>query len=581
MEVGQHTKTLPMRIKNLIIILFFLLGCKTAFAQVTTAFFEGERISSVNYIFKNQLTDSIAEKKLIQTVKQNFPVVPQTIIQILLLDAYTSKIKDLPEIKDAQYEVTPSQLGGVDITLTVVIGEIAKEPKEKSGLFVGEKDFPILYLDKKSLLTTKFALSQMIYTNNNSWYAQDDAMLAGNPLVSNPAGKGYTGWIEGWFSGGLYGITTVSKKNNLFLYGGLSYIVSGSAGRELFTDESRFLGDIEDGYVGFLGTKKYDSGSKLLYNFILGRKQFSVGQGFIIRNTASNGDNRAALQLNPRWATDFLGLGTLQYNNLLLQVFHLDPNELPLIDNKTKFNGVNLELGNKNSDKIGLMYLKIPESNFNYYTPTGAVFGREGLNVYNARYYKNRPAGESGLFYKGEFAYETNPNFDMEAYSGYVDLGWSFVKNTKTTVLRYRYAYFSGDNPNTEKYERWDPLLSGGNGEEWVIGANHFKIVQNSNIIVNQLQANFRPWSKIELVPQAMYLYAAQNNNIGGNPALSNLAHKEYGYEFNVSAKYFPSKKWYWHAHLAYTIPGEGAKIALNNDAKPWLSAMVFFRYSL
>lgn len=570
-----------MRIKNLIIILFFLLGCKTAFAQVTTAFFEGERISSVNYIFKNQLVDSIAEKKLIQTVKLNFPLVPQTIIQTILLDAYTSKIKDLPQIKDAQYEVTPSQLGGVDVTLTVVIGEIAKEPKEKSGLFVGEKDFPILYLDKKSLLTTKFALSQMLYTNNNSWYARDDAMLNGNPLVNNPAGKGYTGWIEGWFSGGLYGITTVSTKNNLYLYGGLSYIVSGSAGRELFTDESRFFGDIEDGYVGFLGTKKYDSGSKLLYNFILGRKQFSVGQGFIIRNTASNGDNRAALQLNPRWATDFLALGTLQYNNILLQVFHLDPNELPLIDNKTQFNGVNLELGNKNSDKIGLMYLNIPKSNSNYYTPTGGVFSREGLNVYNARYYKNRPAGESGLFYKGEFAYENNSNFNMEAYSGYVDLGWSFVKNTKTTVLRYRYAYFSGDNPNTEKYERWDPLLSGGNGEEWVIGANHFKIVQNSNMIVNQLQANFRPWSKIELVPQAMYLYAAQNNNIGGNPALSNLANKEYGYEFNVSAKYFPSKKWYWHGHLAYTIPGEGAKIALNNDAKPWLSAMVFFRYSL
>ena len=74
---------------------------------------------------------------------------------------------------------------------------------------------------------------------------------------------------------------------------------------------------------------------------------------------------------------------------------------------------------------------------------------------------------------------------------------------------------------------------------------------------------------------------AAQYNNIGGNPALSNLSNKEYGYEFNISAKYFPSKKWYWHGHLAYTIPGEGAKLALNNTAKPWLSAMVFFRYSL
>ena len=570
-----------MKIKYLILVFVFFLGGITAFGQVTTAFFEGERIASVNYIFKGQLSDSIAEKKIIETVKLNFPVVSQTIIQTILLDAYTSKIKDLPQIKEAQYEVTPSQSGGVDITLTVVIGEKVKEQKEKSGLLMGDKDFPILYLDKKSLLTTKFALSEMIYTNNNSWYAREDAMLNGNPLVNNPPGKGYTGWIEGWFSGGIYGITTISKKNNLFLYGGVSYIVSGSAGRELFTDESRFFGEIEDGYVGFLATKKYDSGSILLTNIIIGRKQFSIGQGFIIRNTASNGDNRAALQLNPRWATDFLGLGTLQYNKFLLQLFHLDPNELPIVDNETKFNGVNFEYGNKDSNKLGLMYLNVPESNFGYYTPTGDVFGRKGLNLYNFRYYKNKTAGQSGLFYKGEFAYETNSNFNMEAYAGYLDLGWNFVKNKKTTVFRYRYAYFSGDNPNTAKYERWDPLLSGGNGEEWVIGANHFKIVQNSNMIVNQLQANFRPWSKIELVPQAMYLYAAQNNNIGGNPALSNLANKEYGYEFNISAKYFPNKKWYWHGHLAYTIPGEGAKLALNNTAKPWLSAMVFFRYSL
>jgi len=572
-----------MRNSKILFFIFIVLTCNTISSQVTTAFFEGERISSVNYIFKNQLSDSIAEKKLIQTIKLSFPVVPQTIIQTILLDAYTSKINEISQIKDAQYEVTPSQFGGVDITLTVVLEEEVKDSQsqEKSGFFIDGKNFPILYLDKKSLLTTKFALSQMIYTNDNSWYARPDAMLNGNPLVNNPAGKGFTGWAEGWFSGGLYGITTISTKNNLFLYGGLSYIISGSAGRELFTDESRAFGDIEDAYIGFLGTKKYASDNKLLYNLILGRKQFSIGQGFILRNTASNGDNRAALQLNPRWATDFLALGTVKFNNFLLQVFHLDPNELPIVDSKTKINGVNIEVSSKEQTVIGLMYLNIPESKTKYYTPTGGIFGREGLNLYNLRYYKNNKTGEPGLFYKGEFAYETNSNFNMAAYSGYIDIGWSFSKSPSSPVLRYRYAYFSGDNPTTDKYERWDPLLSGGNGEEWVIGANHFKIVQNSNLIVQQLQMNIRPWKKIELVPQAMYLYAAQYNNIGGNPALSSLNNKEYGYEFNISTKYFPSKKWYWHGHLAYTIPGEGAKAALNNETKSWFSAMLFFRYSL
>jgi hypothetical protein len=185
----------------------------------------------------------------------------------------------------------------------------------------------------------------------------------------------------------------------------------------------------------------------------------------------------------------------------------------------------------------------------------------------------------AGLFFKGELGYETNSNFNMAAFAGYAEMGWSFAKHKGSPTLRYRYAYFSGDNPNTEQYERWDPLLTGGNGEEWVIGANHFKIVQNSNITVHQLQANIRPIPKIELVPQAIYMYASNNNNIGGNPALSTMAKKEYGTEFNITFKYFQSRRWYWHGHIAYTIPGAGVQDALGNSAKSWLSAMIFFRY--
>jgi hypothetical protein len=160
-------------------------------------------------------------------------------------------------------------------------------------------------------------------------------------------------------------------------------------------------------------------------------------------------------------------------------------------------------------------------------------------------------------------------------------MGWSFAKSPGAPTLKYRYAYFSGDNPNTEAYERWDPLLTGGNGEEWIIGANHFKIVQNSNIHVHQLQANIRPWPKIEFVPQAIYMLAAKHNNVGGNPALGYMPQKAYGSEFNVTVKYYRSKRWYWHGHLAYTIPGAGVKDALDNNAHSWLSAMLFVRYAL
>ena len=151
-----------------------------------------------------------------------------------------------------------------------------------------------------------------------------------------------------------------------------------------------------------------------------------------------------------------------------------------------------------------------------------------------------------------------------------------------TPALSYRLGYFSGDDPDTETYERWDPLLSGGNGEQWVQGANHFKVVQDSNVIAHRLQARFRPPPKVEVVPQLWVFQADSLNNIGGNPALTFLDDNEYGYEANVTVKWFASRNIYVHGHIAYTVPGEAAAgRARTATAEDWLSAMLFVRYAL
>lgn len=569
-----------MKNRLILAILILLSSRVKTFAQEGKIYDEGDKIQGVFFVFKNPLEDSLLQNNIRTKIERVFPVYPQTNIRTIIIDAYTARVRQLPEVADASYEIRPAQTGDLDLTLTITLADKLKVQKNSMGLFSGEKDFPLLYQDKKSLLTTKFAFSEMLYSNNNAWYSRDDVMLQGNPLVDQPAGKGYTGWIEGWASAGIYGITTLSAKQNIYLYGGANYIVSGSAGRELFTDKPRFFGAFDDAYGGILGTTALKNGSRFTYNVSAGRQQFSIGQGFIIRNTASNGSDRGALQLNPRWAADYLGLASIKYNNFLIQGFRLNPDELPVVDSKTIIHGINLEWGGKQSSQVGFSYLHVPHSLSNYYTPDGAIFSREGLQVYNLRYYRNRPTGVPGLMYKTEIAFETNTNYNMAAKAGYGELGWSFAKNKWTPVIIYRFAYFSGDNPKTERFERWDPLLTGGNGEDWVLGANHFKIVQNSNILVHKIQASFRPSIKFELVPQLLYMYAAQHNNIGGNPALCYMAKKEYGYEANLSWKYFHSRRWYFHGHFAYTLPGAGVKQALGNT-KPWFSAMVFFRYSI
>jgi hypothetical protein len=123
-------------------------------------------------------------------------------------------------------------------------------------------------------------------------------------------------------------------------------------------------------------------------------------------------------------------------------------------------------------------------------------------------------------------------------------------------------------------------MLSGGNGEQWVQGASHFKVVQDSNVIAHRIQARFRPSPQVEIVPQLWAFYADSETNIGGNPALTFLDGDEYGFEANVTAKWFVSRNTYVHGHVSYTVPGDATKAALGGDADNWLSVLLFVRHS-
>jgi hypothetical protein len=168
----------------------------------------------------------------------------------------------------------------------------------------------------------------------------------------------------------------------------------------------------------------------------------------------------------------------------------------------------------------------------------------------------------------------------MNAWAAWGEVGYSFADLPWSPSISYRLSYFSGDDPNTASYERWDPLLSGGNGEQWVQGINHFKVVQDSNVIAHRIQARLRVLPTVEIVPQIWAFYADSTTNIGGNPALSFMTGNDYGYEANITAKWFASRNLYVHGHVAYTIAGNAVEDALGGSADDWFSTMMFVRYA-
>lgn len=542
--------------------------------------YEGERVQSVIFDYANIPADTARYVEQMQKVENTFLIYPYTHFNGVMTDYYLAQVSSLPFVETARVDVISQGEGGVGLVVHVMFSLTVEPGKKASNLFQDIRSFPVIYANNGSFLTFKASASEMGYSDNNAWFAQPGALLTGNPLADNPAGAGYTGWVEGFAMGGVYGIVPLLRSNNLHLYGGANYIVSFSAGRELFTDRSRFYGHVDDAFVGLVGGNKLSGGYEYVYNILYGRKQYILGDGWLITNTAMNGEERGALQLNPRRAARRLFQAGIRVDKLIFQVFSLRPDELSILNSHTILDGLNLELGSSDHVQIGASVIHSPGSNVRYYLPDGATYKREGLWVYNFRFFGNPKLNNPGLFYKSEFGYQTNSNFPMRAYAWYLRLGWNFAHTQGRPALSYRFAYFSGDNPETKAYERWDALYTGGNGEQWVQGSNMYKIVQNSNEMTHLLQLVYTPIPKWQTVTQFWAFSAPQKNNLGGNPGLSVLQGHYYGTEINLTVKYFHSRHWYFHLNSALTFPGEGIRNTIPGP-KNWFCLMAFAQYSL
>lgn len=279
--------------------------------------YEGSTIQQVDFTFKGLPADTVVANAYRKAVENAFSITPHSQYSAIMASYYTSKLNLLPFVQMAIQTVTPTSENGVKIAATITIKSKEEQVKSQTG-FKNKHLLPVLYNSERTYLTMRFAASEMVYSNHNTWFGDPVAMTAGNPLADAPSGDGWSAWLEGFASVGVYGVVKVIPKINLHLYGGASYLVSFSAGNELFSNKARIYAAFEDAYVGIVGGKQTAGGNRYKYNFTYGRKSFTLADGWLLINTSMNGYNRAALQLNPRWAAKELIQGGFSWNNLAI-----------------------------------------------------------------------------------------------------------------------------------------------------------------------------------------------------------------------------------------------------------------------
>jgi len=119
---------------------------------------------------------------------------------------------------------------------------------------------------------------------------------------------------------------------------------------------------------------------------------------------------------------------------------------------------------------------------------------RDGMSVYNLRAYLAPFKRLAGLSMGAEYAREDN-GAKLSSTAWMAQAAYEFGSVAWKPKLSYRYAYFQGDDPSTEKSEAFDPLFLGfydwGTWWQGEIGGEYF--LSNSNLISHQVRVHVKP----------------------------------------------------------------------------------------
>jgi hypothetical protein len=547
---------------------------------------DGQRIESVEIRVTGLEGDPRREALLVDRVRRTLGLYPTGEFDRFFAEANLGRLRRLPGIEAASYAVRGGPAGGVvvEVDVTATAGTAAAgapAAPASRGLLVPGSDagLPTLYERDDTLL--KFGLTSAVNFNFNddAWYGRPGPLLDGNPLVNGPPGRGSFTERSAFFDAGLYGITPVTDA--VYVYGGASYLVSGSTGQDLFESRDRLHGAFEDAYAGMVGGFTRENGERLTWNVSGGRKKFSIGDGFLVGATSGSGSGRAMINYSPRWAADRLWLAEARWNIVRAQLFSIDPDELPEIDTSTRVRGANVEVQWTPRLLLAATHLRVPESEQRYFLADFSARSREGLRVYGARFEWQPPPARPGPLLRGEYAQQRHADFAMRAVGGWLQAGWSFADTRWKPLLSYRYASLSGDDPRTARYERWDPLLMGISPWDWVQGMNHGKVFGNANRISHRLQVEIRPRPDVQLISQYWEFRADERNNIGGLGVVTTLASTDLGSEVNLMGRWFFRRNAFFQAQVALTQPGAALSTALGGPIeKPWVFFNTFVRVS-
>jgi hypothetical protein len=532
---------------------------------------EGLPIGLVYIHLKKSTGDPERDDAFKKRVAEAFAIGADQTFRRIVVEFGLKQVRQLDSVQSAELKVYESVPSGQVVVVILVepIPEAAEVVRKPKGLLPSRdiRDFPTIFENDRSKFVFILNGGVGVYSDTDPWFGGfGEAFNRLSPIAEDPLGPGTSTWVEGYIEPGLGGIFQLSDYQ-LYPYGAVTYLMSGTDGHDIYNSGNWGYGDFERLYAGMIWSLP---GKSSLIDFSIGKQVYQLRDGFLLSKVpvSTSVGERGALYLGPRLASANTGLVRVKAFGFGIDAFMIEPSEPEEIETDTRLFGVNLQYQFRNMD-AAFTYFHVPESDTFYRTPDSRRLSREGLRTFNPSLSMTKLWGVDGLWIKGEYAYQNHEDYSMGAQAGYIWVGYQADKYTWRPALSYRWSIFTGDNPDTQELERFDPLFSGGLGN-FLPGLVFSKVYKNANLITNRATFSIKPTHTMEFILDYFHHRADELNNLGGIGPLQTLESREVGQEVTLTAFNYIGKHFFFQGIASMGIPGEAIEQAVGGGAENW-----------
>jgi hypothetical protein len=543
----------------------------------------GQRVVSASVVLDGSTGDRGADVALQRRVEQLADTVRDAPLQGFVVDRLQQQVQQLPNVKSARLSAFDSSPPGqvvLEIEVVPAGTQDARAP-ERTGLFAtgAAASLPLLHQDGDSQFKLILNGGVGTYATSNPLFGHGDLFTRGNIAARDPAGPGTTSWVESYIEPGIGGITRLGD-SPVYAFGSATYLLSASWGQDLYDSGSRDHGAWEQAYGGLIVDLP---GKDNRLKVSSGRQIYQLRQGFLISKIpgSTNLGQLGAVWLGPRLAFDRTFVAELKNGRFTAEGIVLEPTEHPGLETGTRIAGATVGYNDGQGVDVALSYLAVPRSTKPYFAPDGSTLGtRDGLRTISPSLWFNRVFGVDGLWFKAEAAWQTHESIDMKAHAFALWPGYRASHLPWKPGISYRLSQFSGDKPGTARFERYDPLLAGGQNN-YVTGMLLSGAIVNSNLRSQRLTLTAHPSEQLALTLEYTVHRALELNNRGGIGPLQVLGSKDLAQEIDLFASVYLGRNFYIQGLLAAARPGAAIEQAVGGNARNWYAAQlsVYFFY--